>query len=173
MSASIYVRKEHEQQRGPCVAMRAAELWAMLRRMHEQFGVPLEQLQPLAHCRADFFHARVKKEGWRKRNAAAELLARLTKLLEHHMIALKRAPPDPCDEKRMRALATLAKALETIAMVEQKMMLVQTSNEQGRAAMETMQGATKRSNDTDATANKQSGAAALEGEISALVEEMS
>lgn len=99
----------------------APEKWAALRRMHEGFGVPLDVLEPLAACSPEHFRSRVALERWQNGSTSSTLLTRLSAAAEEQLGHFADLGENACEEKRARALSVMAKTLDTITTIEERL----------------------------------------------------
>ncbi|MEE9376091.1 MAG: hypothetical protein V3V04_07120 [Rhizobiaceae bacterium] len=92
---------------------------AALRELHEDWNVPLEQLSKVSSISLKTLTSNALREGWRPRRSAISIQGRFIEIFEQELQRFATIRDEDCnEEKRARALSTLAKALEAIAIVE-------------------------------------------------------
>ena len=134
----------------------AAEKWPALRIMHEEYGVPLDVLKPLAIC--EDRHFETATAGWRFGASSRTMLTRMSAVAERQLAHFQNSAEAQCDEKSARALAVMAKTLETIANIEERLGMEQ--NRKGNA----------HGDDTREDDERDAIAADLEAQLAELVE---
>ena len=106
---------------------------AVLRRLHEQWNVPLSILAELGILKPETLQLLANKQGWKQAHSTASIQSKLIEVLEQHLVRYSCFDEEEGgEEKRARALSVLAKAMESLAAVDVRLSSVQRSNTSGK-----------------------------------------
>ncbi len=106
---------------------------AVLRRLHEQWNVPLSVLAEMEILKSETLLILANKQGWKRAHSTASIQAKLIEVLEQHLVRYSCSDDEEGgEEKRARALSVLAKALESLATVDVRLNSVLQLNKSGK-----------------------------------------
>ncbi len=111
-------RTEKRQRRK--VRLPAARRWTALRRLNEDYGVPLAALEPLAACKPETLRKRLNSEDWQTGVLARAMAVRINAVIDRQMDLLQTTVGEAFDEGQVKALTAMAKALEIVAGIERR-----------------------------------------------------
>ncbi len=103
-----------------------------MRRLHEQWNVPLALLAEVGGLALSTLETIVNKEGWKCAHSTASMQTKLIEVFEEHLVRYStKDEKEGGEEKRARALSILAKAMESMAVVDVKLMAAQPNKYTG------------------------------------------
>ena len=104
------------------MALMAEREWQILRVLHENWAVPIALLAELSSDNLVAFNERASNENWQIKNSVIGLQRRLGEIVDRQMLQLsgdQSAQPDL--DKSTRAIAAIAKTMESLANVALKL----------------------------------------------------